>query len=86
MRHQDGDSKSIIYRGMACSHHPHFPKPTYPMTFTRVTKRQLHTLAVVLDSVMLPKLGVNRKIKQAVVYGRLELGGMEYPYIGTIQD
>ena len=58
----------------------------YPMMLMRLTKQQLHTLMVVLDNGMLPKLGVNRKTKQAVLYGPLDIGGMEYPYIGTIQD
>ena len=52
----------------------------------RLTKQQLHTLMVVLDNGMLPKLGVNRKTKQAVVNGPLNLGKVEYPYIGIIQD
>ena len=35
---------------------------------------------------MLPKMGINRKMKQAVVYVPLDLGGIGYPYISTIQD
>jgi len=62
------------------------PKVTYLMMLTRFTKQQLHMLAVVLDNVMLPNLGVNRKMKRAVVYNPLDLGGMEHPSIGTIQD
>ena len=55
------------------------PKVTHPMMLTRFTKQQLHTLAVVLNNVMLPTLGVNRKMKRAVVYGSLDLGGNEIP-------
>ena len=58
----------------------------YPMMITIVMKKQLHTLAVVLDNVMLPKLGVNIKTKRTVVYGPLDLGRMGYPYIDTTQD
>ena len=62
------------------------PKVTYPFMLTRFTKKQLHRLSVVIDNVMLPKLGVNRKMKRAIVYAPLELGGIGYPYIGTVQD
>jgi len=62
------------------------PKVTYPFMLTRFSKKQLHRLAIILDNVMLPKLGINRKMKRAVVYAPLELGGIGYPYIGTIQD
>ena len=62
------------------------PKVTYPFMLTRFTKKQLHKLSVILDNVILPKMGVNRKMARAVVYGPLDLGGMEYPSMSTIQD
>ena len=62
------------------------PKVTYPFALTRFTKKQLHKLAVIIDNVILPKMKVNRRMPRAVVYGPKELGGMGYPYMGTIQD
>ena len=53
---------------------------------TRFTKKQLHKLSVILDNVILPKMGINRKMARAVVYGPLDFGGMAYPSMSTIQD
>ena len=52
------------------------PKVTYPFMLTRFTKKQLHRISVILDNVVLPKMGVNRKMARAVVYGPLDLGGI----------
>ncbi|KAL7550562.1 hypothetical protein ACHAWF_015354 [Thalassiosira exigua] len=62
------------------------PKITFPFALTRFTKKQLHKLAIIVDNVVLPKMGINRHTPRAVVYGPRELGGIGYPYIGTIQD
>ena len=62
------------------------PKVTYPFKLTRFTKKQLKRLSIVIDNVMLPKMGINRKMKRAVIYAPLELGGIGYPSIETIQD
>jgi len=59
---------------------------SYPMMLTRFTKNQLYILAVLIDNVIQLKLGMNHKIKHAVVYGPLDLGGMVYLYIDTTQD
>jgi hypothetical protein len=34
------------------------PRITYPFGLTRFTKKQLHTMAIVLDNTFLPKLGI----------------------------
>ena len=62
------------------------PKVTYPFMLTRFTKKQLYRILVILDNVVLPKMGVNRKMARAVVYGPLDLGGIGYPSMSTIQD
>ena len=53
---------------------------------TCFTKKQLHTFAVFIDNAILLKLGASCKLKCVVVYGPLDLGYMEYPYIGIIQN
>jgi hypothetical protein len=40
----------------------------------------------VLDNVFLPKLGINRNMKGIAVYAPLDLGGISFPSIETIQD
>lgn len=62
------------------------PKVTYPFMLTRFNKKQIYRLMVTLDNAILPKLGISRKMKRVAVYAPLELGGIGYPFIGTIQD
>jgi hypothetical protein len=62
------------------------PRITYPFGLTRFTKKQLHTMAIVLNNTFLPKLGTNRNMPRVVVYGPSELGGISYPCLETIQD
>ncbi len=58
------------------------PRVTYPFGLTRFTKQQLHKIAVVLDNVFLPKLGINQNMKRIAVYAPLDLGGISFPSIG----
>ena len=62
------------------------PSITYTFSVTRFTKQQLHRLAVLIDNAFLPKLGINRKMKRIAVYAPVELGGINYPSIESIQD
>jgi hypothetical protein len=62
------------------------PRVTYPFGLTRFTKQQLHKLAIVLDNVFFPKLGINRHMKCIAVYALLELGGISFPSIETIHN
>ena len=62
------------------------PKVTYPFMLTRFNKKQIYRLMVTLDNAILPKLGISRKMKRVAVYAPLELGGIGYPFIGTVQD
>ena len=62
------------------------PRVTYPFKLTRFTKEQLKRISIVIDNVILPQMGINRKMPRAVVYAPLELGGIGYPSIETIQD
>ena len=62
------------------------PKVTYCFGLTRFTKQQLHRIAVAIDNVFIPRLGINRHIKRIVVYVPEELGGINFPSIETIQD
>ena len=61
-------------------------KITYPFMLTSFTLNQTMKISVIMENVVLPKLGINRKTPKAVVYGPLDLGGMGYPSFHTIQD
>ena len=43
-------------------------------------------MAVAIEKVTLPKMGINRHTPKAVVYGQHKLGGMVFSTIETIQD
>lgn len=58
----------------------------YPLALTTFTAKQCYKLSVILDNAMLPKLGINRKMKRTVVYSPLNLGGIRYPSIASQQD
>jgi hypothetical protein len=62
------------------------PSVTYSFGITRFTKKQLQRIAVPLNKVMLPKLGINRNMKRIALEAPIELGGINYPSIETIQD
>ena len=62
------------------------PKVTYPFMLTRFTVKQLYRLSVTIDNIILPKMKINRKMARAPIYAPEELGGLNYPHIGTIQD
>jgi hypothetical protein len=62
------------------------PSITYSFSLTRFTKRQLHTLAKLVDNAFLPKLGVSRKMKRIAAYAPIEMGGFNFPSLETIQD
>lgn len=57
------------------------PKIAYPLALTSFTTKQCLKLSVILDNVMLPKLGINRKMKRTVIYAPRCLGGTGYPSI-----
>ena len=40
---------------------------------------------ICIDSVMLPKIGLNRRTPKAVMYGPMKLGGLNYPQFKTLQ-
>jgi hypothetical protein len=62
------------------------PKVTYCFGLMRFNKKQLKKIAIAIDNAFLPRLGINRKMKRIAVYAPLELGGINYPSIETIQD
>ena len=62
------------------------PKLAYPLALTSFTTKQCLKLSVILDNVMLPKLGINRKMKRTVVYAPRCLGGIGYPSLSYQQD
>ena len=59
---------------------------SYPMTLTSFTAKQCCRLSIILDNAVLPKLGINRKMKRTVVYAPRCLGGIRYPSFEYLQD
>jgi hypothetical protein len=62
------------------------PSITYPFALTRFTPKQLARIAIPINQVFLPKLGINRNMKRIALHAPLELGGINYPCFQTIQD
>jgi hypothetical protein len=63
-----------------------FPSITYPFALTRFTSKQIAKIAIPINRVFLPKLGINRNMKRIALYAPLEFGGINYPCFQTIQD
>ena len=59
---------------------------SYPLALTSFTTKQCCKLSVILDSAMLPRLGINRKMKKTVIYAPECLGGIGYPSFEYLQD
>ena len=59
---------------------------SYSLALTSFTTKQCCRLSVILDNAILPKLGINRKMKQTVVYAPCCLGGIGYPSFEYLQD
>ena len=61
------------------------PKLAYPLHLTSFDKKQCRTLNGKIRNAILPKIRMNRNAPGAVVYGPLEMGGMEMLEIYTKQ-
>ena len=59
---------------------------TYSLALTQFTDKQCKKIATVIEKVILPKMGINRNIPKAVLYGPQEYGGLAFPTIETMQD
>eukprot|EP01082_Thalassiosira_pseudonana_P000144 g43.t1 g43 contig1:96394-97323(+) len=62
------------------------PMITYSFPVTSFTAKQLKSLAVLIDTAFIPKLGMSSKMKRIAVYAPLELGGANVPSIESIHD
>lgn len=62
------------------------PAISYPLALTRFTAIQLGKLDTVLNDAFLPKLNINRKMSRTVLTAPIELGGIAYPNMETLQD
>jgi hypothetical protein len=56
------------------------PSLTYPFSCTSFTTKQIKTLAIAINNVFLPKMGINRKMKRIAIYAPLEFGGINFPF------
>ena len=62
------------------------PAITFTLALTTLTVKQYKRISVILEDAVLPQMGINRKMKKAVLYVPPELGGLGLPNICLIQD
>ncbi|KAL7551610.1 hypothetical protein ACHAWF_018082 [Thalassiosira exigua] len=62
------------------------PKLSYPMTISNLTKRQCKTLNTLHRKTFLPMMRLNRNTPNAVIFGPIEMGGMELPEAEALQS
>ena len=61
------------------------PGVCYAKALTNIPLKVCKRMNTCIDSVVLPKLGFNRHTPNAVVYGPMMYGGLNYPQFKTIQ-
>ena len=61
------------------------PAVCYAVAVTDIPQKVCGKINTYIDSVMLPKIGLNRHTPKAVVYGPMKLGGLNYPQFKTLQ-
>ena len=62
------------------------PEITFTLALTTFTVKQCKRISVILEDVVLPQMGISRKMKKAVLYAPPELEGLGLPNICLIQD
>ena len=63
-----------------------YPIIAYPLALTSFTSTQCKRISIILEDAILSTLRISRKMKKAVVYAPLELGGIGLPSIQCLQD
>ena len=61
------------------------PAVCYALAVTDIPQKVCRKMNTYIDLVMLPKIGLNRHTPKAVVYGPMNLGGLNYPQFKTLQ-
>ena len=61
------------------------PAICYASAITNIPDKICQQMNTYIDSAVVPKLGLNRHFPKAVLYGPLEMGGLNYPQFKTIQ-
>ena len=61
------------------------PAVSYAAAVTNIPQKVCKIMKTYIDSVVLPKIGLNRHTPKAVVYGPMKLVGLNYPQFKTIQ-
>ena len=62
------------------------PAITFTLALTTFTVKQCKRISVILEDAVLPQMGISRKMKKAILYAPLELGGFGLPNMCLIQD
>ena len=62
------------------------PKLSYPLHLTSFTKKESTGINSIIRKSVLPPMHMNRHMPDAVVYGPLEYGGLEFTDAYTLQD
>ena len=55
------------------------PSVCYASALTDIPNKTCRKMNLLIDTVILPKLGLNRHIPKAVIYGPISQGGLNYP-------
>ena len=61
------------------------PSVCYASTLTNIRDKTFKKMNTLIDTAVMPKIGLNRHMTKAVLYGPLSLGGLNYPQFKTIQ-
>ncbi|KAL7552549.1 hypothetical protein ACHAWF_016169 [Thalassiosira exigua] len=62
------------------------PKISYPLTISSLDKKQCKTLNTLHRKTFLPMMKLNRNTPNAVIFGPIEMGGMELPEAEALQS
>ncbi|KAL3762232.1 hypothetical protein ACHAWU_004770 [Discostella pseudostelligera] len=62
------------------------PKLKYALHATSFTTKECNTINTMIRGTIVPALRLNRHFPNAVLYGPIELGGLEFPDVATLQQ
>lgn len=61
------------------------PKLTYALHLSSFSRERCHSIDSLLRRTILPRIRLNRNFPAAVLHGPIELGGLEFPCVYTLQ-
>ena len=73
------EARQVLYQRVV-------PKLEYKMRLTSLTKEQCRPINTLNKQSILPQMRLNRNMPDAVIFGTMSHGGMEFPEAYTLQD